>query len=90
MPLPFDLLLFVVLPYAAVAVCLAGTIERYRKHSFSVTSQSSQFFENRRHFWGIMPFHFGILAVLAAHAAWFLFPGLVLRWNARPLRLYII
>ncbi|OFW04669.1 MAG: respiratory nitrate reductase subunit gamma [Acidobacteria bacterium RIFCSPLOWO2_02_FULL_67_36] len=88
MPFPLDLLLLVVLPYAAIVVCVVGTIERYRRHSFSVTSLSSQFFENRRHFWGIMPFHLGILAVLAAHVAWFLFPSLVLRWNARPVRLY--
>jgi len=83
MPFPLDLLLLVVLPYAAIVVCVVGTIERYRRHSFSVTSLSSQFFENRRHFWGIMPFHLGILAVLAAHVAWFLFPSLVIgdRWG---------
>jgi nitrate reductase gamma subunit len=85
-----DLLLFVVLPYVAVAVCGVGTLERYRRHSFSVTSQSSQFFENRRHFWALMPFHAGMLAVLVAHVVWTVAPALVLRWNQAPSRLYAL
>jgi nitrate reductase gamma subunit len=85
-----DLLLFIVLPYAAVALSVAGTIERYHRHSFSVTSLSSQFFENRRHFWGVMPFHLGILTVLAAHLVWFLAPRLVLSWNRSPTRLHAL
>jgi nitrate reductase gamma subunit len=84
-----DLLLFVVFPYAAVIVCVIGSIERYRRHSFSVTSLSSQFLENRRHFWGVMPFHLGLLAVLAAHVVWFAIPSLVLRWNHDSTRLYV-
>ena len=70
-----DLLLFVVLPYAAFAIFAIGSFERYRRHSMSVTSQSSQFLENRRHFWALMPFHLGLLAVLAAHLAWFALPA---------------
>jgi nitrate reductase gamma subunit len=74
----------------AAVLCVVGTVERYRRHGLSVTSQSSQFLENRRHFWGLMPFHFGMLAVLAAHAAWTFAPSLVLGWNAAPLRLYAL
>lgn len=85
-----DVLLFAVLPYVAIIVCIVGTIERYRRHVFSVTSLSSQFLENRRHFWGMMPFHFGILLVLVAHVVWFAFPSAVLRWNASPRRLYAL
>jgi len=87
---PLDLLLFVVLPYVAAIVFAIGSIERYRRHSSSVTSQSSQFLENRRHFWAVMPFHLGLLAVLVAHLVWFLAPDLTLRWNREPLRLYAV
>ena len=83
-----DLMLLVVLPYVAVIVCVVGSIERYRRHSFSVSSQSSQFLENRRHFWGMMPFHFGLLLVLIAHVVWFLVPAHVVSWNRAPARLY--
>lgn len=81
-------LLFVVLPYAAALLFTVGTIERYRRHQYSVTSLSSQFLESRRHFWALMPFHAGILTVLAAHVAWFLVPGWMQRWNAVPSRLF--
>jgi nitrate reductase gamma subunit len=85
-----DQLLFVVLPYASALLFVAGVVERYRRHQYSVTSLSSQFLEGRRHFWALMPFHLGVLAVLAAHVAWFAAPGLVLRWNAEPSRLYAL
>jgi nitrate reductase gamma subunit len=83
-----NVLLFVVLPYAAVLLFAVGAIERYRRHPYSVTSHSSQFLEGRRHFWALMPFHLGLLIVLAAHLVWFLAAGPVQRWNAQPSRLY--
>jgi nitrate reductase gamma subunit len=83
-----DLLLFVVLPYAAFAIFAIGSFERYRRHSTSVTSQSSQFLENRRHFWAMMPFHLGLLAVLAAHLVWFALPATMLRFNESATRLF--
>lgn len=83
-------LLFVVLPYAAVLLFTVGAVERYRRHRSSVTSLSSQFFESRRHFWALMPFHLGLLAVLAAHVVWLIAPGAVQRWNADPVRLQAV
>ena len=79
-----DLLLFAVLPYVAVAVAAVGTIERYRRHPRTITSHSSQFLENRRHFWGIVPFHVGLIVVLLAHLAGALLPALVLRLGVQP------
>ena len=79
-----NLLLFVVLPYAAALLFTVGAVERYRRHRSSVTSLSSQFFESRRHFWALMPFHLGLLAVLAAHLVWLIAPGAVHEWNRRP------
>jgi nitrate reductase gamma subunit len=86
----FNLLVFAVFPYVAVAIFLVATIERYRRHGFSCTSMSTQFLENRMHFWALVPFHAGILIVLAGHLAAFLIPASVLAWNAAPLRLYLL
>lgn len=85
-----DPLAFAVLPYVALVVFLVGTIQRYRAQSFSYSSLSSQFLENRHHFSALVPFHYGILAVVAGHVAAFLIPRQVLLWNSRPLRLYIL
>jgi nitrate reductase gamma subunit len=87
-PLAFlDLFLFVVLPYAALPIAIVGTFERYRRHAFSCTSHSSQFLENRQHFWGSVPFHYGILAILIGHVIVIVAPGPMLAWNSAPRRL---
>jgi nitrate reductase gamma subunit len=85
-----DILLWAVLPYVALFLFFFVTIQRYRRQSFSYSSLSSQFLENRQHFWGMVPFHYGILVVLAGHVAAFLVPRTLLWWNARPLRLYLL
>jgi len=86
----FDQILFVVLPYVALVLFFLVTIQRYRAQKFTYSSLSSQFLENRDHFWGVVPFHYGILAVLAGHVAAWLLPGEVLAFNAKPVRLYIL
>lgn len=86
----FDQILFVVLPYVALVLFFLVTIQRYRAQKFTYSSLSSQFLENREHFWGVVPFHYGILAVLAGHVAAWLLPGEVLAFNAKPVRLYIL
>ena len=82
--------LFGILPYAVFLNFFIFTIHRYRSESFTYSSLSSQFLENRKHFWGLAPFHFGIIVVLAGHLLAFLIPGEVLLWNSRPLRLYAL
>jgi nitrate reductase gamma subunit len=88
--LTLDALLFGALPYAAVIVFLLASIARYRGWRFSYSSLSSQFLENRQHFWGLVPFHYGILVVLTGHLVAFLIPREILAWNSHPLRLYVI
>ncbi len=85
-----DVLLFVVLPYLAMFIFFLGTIMRYRKAPFSYSSLSSQFLENQQHFWGLVPFHYGIVVVLTGHIVAFLIPRQILLWNSRPLRLYVL
>jgi nitrate reductase gamma subunit len=85
-----DPLLFAVLPYVALFTFFLVTIQRYRARTYSYSSLSSQFLENRQHFWGLVPFHYGILVVLAGHILGFLIPRHILLWNSVPLRLYFL
>ncbi len=85
-----DVLLFSVLPYVAMALFLVGTIVRYRIEPFTYSSLSSQLLENKQHFWAVVPFHYGIIAVLTGHVVAFLVPREILLFNSRPLRLYIL
>lgn len=89
--LPFtNGLLFVVFPYLAMFIFFLGTIMRYRKAPFTYSSFSSQFLENQQHFWGLVPFHYGIVVVLLGHIVAFMIPREILAWNSRPLRLYML
>lgn len=85
-----DLLLFAILPYVALVVFFLATVGRYWNRPFSYSSYSSQFLENRFHFWALVPFHYGMLTVLAGHIVAFLVPRGILLWNSQPLRLYIL
>jgi nitrate reductase gamma subunit len=85
-----DQVLFAVLPYVALVLLIVVTIQRYRAQTFTYSSLSSQFLENQQHFWGLVPFHYGILVVLAGHVLAFLIPREVLAWNSHPLRLYFL
>lgn len=85
-----DQLLFGVAPYVALFLFFLVTIQRYRAQKFTYSSLSSQFLENKKHFWGMVPFHYGILVVLGGHVVAFLLPKQLLLWNQVPLRLYIL
>jgi nitrate reductase gamma subunit len=85
-----DVLFFAVLPYVAMVLFLVGTIHRYRTQTFTYSSLSSQLLENKQHFWALVPFHYGIIAVLTGHIVAFLIPRQILLFNAKPLRLYIL
>lgn len=82
--------LFGVLPYLVFFIFLLATIHRYRAQSFSYSSLSSQFLENQLHFWGMVPFHYGIIIILVGHVAAFLLPEQLLAWNRVPWRLYVL
>ncbi len=86
----FDQFLFVALPYVCLFTFFLMTIYRYRVQSFSYSSLSSQFLENKHHFWAVVPFHYGILVVTAGHFLAFLIPRSLLAWNSKPWRLYVL
>ncbi|HEY7536670.1 MAG TPA: respiratory nitrate reductase subunit gamma [Gaiellaceae bacterium] len=82
--------LFIGIPYAAVAICVLGSIVRYRTDRFSITTQSSQFLENRVLFWGSNAWHWGILLILFAHLAPLVAPGWWSRLLGDTVRLYVL
>ncbi len=81
---------FVLLPYIAIISLIAGSIYRYRFHSFQVSSLSSQLLENNLLFFGSRPFHWGIITLFFGHLIAFLIPSSILAWNEKPIRLYIL
>jgi nitrate reductase gamma subunit len=86
----FNALFFIALPYVSLFTFFLVTIARYRRRGFSYSSLSSQFLENRQHFWALIPFHYGILVVLTGHVIAFLLPRQLLWWNSVPARLYVL
>ncbi|MCC7418459.1 MAG: respiratory nitrate reductase subunit gamma [Acidobacteria bacterium] len=85
-----DTFLFAVAPYLAIGIFLLASIRGYRNRRFVFSSLSSQFLENRQHFWGLVPLHYGIIVVLLGHLVAFLIPREIIAWNSRPLRLYVL
>ena len=85
-----DTVWFIAFPYLAVFLAVAGGIYRYYTDRFSYSSFSSQFLENRRLFWGSVPWHYGIILVLTAHLLALIFPGAWGGLLAAPLRLYVL
>jgi nitrate reductase gamma subunit len=89
-PASLDTVLFAVLPYVALFTFFLVTVQRYVTRKFTYSSLSSQFLENRRHFWALVPFHYAILVVLIGHLVAFLLPRQLLAWNGQPARLYVL
>lgn len=90
LPAVMDLALFVALPYVALVLFLVVTVQRYRSRRFTYSSLSSQFFENRIHFWSLVPFHYGLIGVLTLHLVALLVPSGILLFARVPLRLYLL
>jgi len=61
-------LLWVILPYLAIATFVVGTVWRYRADQLRWTTRSTQLLESRWLKLGSPLFHFGLLAVIGGHA----------------------
>lgn len=66
--------LFIGFPYLAIVLAILGGIYRFYARRYSYSSLSSQLLENRRLFWGSIPWHYGITLILLAHLFAGLFP----------------
>lgn len=84
-----DTFLYIVFPYVALVLAVAGGIYRYFNDRFSYSSLSSQLLEHRVLFWGTIPWHYGIVPILLAHLLAVVFPGLMGILHRGPYRLTI-
>jgi len=83
-------LMFFMFPYATLLIFIVGSIYRYKKSSFQVSSLSSQFLEGKKLFFGSQPFHWGLMVLFFGHLIAFLFPSALMAWNGKPVRLLIL
>lgn len=72
-----ELFIWVVLPYAAMVLFVAGHYWRYRLDQFGWTSRSTQLLESRWLAWGSNLFHYGALAAIGGHFMGILIPAQV-------------
>lgn len=70
-----DVFWFIAFPYLALALAIGVGIYRYLTSRYTYSSLSSQLLENRKLFWGSVPWHYGITLILLAHLFAGLFPG---------------
>ncbi|MET0769759.1 MAG: respiratory nitrate reductase subunit gamma [Solirubrobacteraceae bacterium] len=69
-----EILLWIILPYVAIATFLVGHWWRYRVDQFGWTSHSTQIFEHRILGWAGPAFHYGALAAVGGHVIGLLIP----------------
>lgn len=86
----WNILLFQVFPYVALALLIIVSIQRMRGKPFSVSSLSSQLLERKLLYFGSVPFHWGVLFILLGHLLALLLPQGLLLWNAVPMRLFVL
>jgi len=70
-------LIFIVLPYVALALVLVVTPYRFFSNRLGWSAYSTQFLERRTLYWGINPWHYGIILILLAHLAGIVAPGVM-------------
>lgn len=69
-----SVLLYTILPYAALAVFAVGTVWRYRNDQYGWGARSTQFLESRVLRYGSTIFHLGVLAAIGGHVLGILVP----------------
>jgi nitrate reductase gamma subunit len=69
-----DVLLYAVLPYAALAVFVVGHWWRYRRDQYGWGARSTQLLESRVLKYASTIFHFGVLAAIGGHVLGILIP----------------
>lgn len=76
----FNVFAFGIYPYIALAICFIGTWIRYDREQYTWKASSSQILEKKLLRRGSIPFHIGILGILAGHFVGLLTPSAV--WYA--------
>jgi len=67
--------IFVIMPYTALALLVFVTPYRFFSNRLTWSAYSTQFLERKSLFWGVNPWHYGIIPVLFVHLIAVIFPG---------------
>jgi nitrate reductase gamma subunit len=70
--------LFEIFPYITLSVFVLGTAAVLVFDKYRVTARSGGFLENKKLFWGSVPWHYGIIVILTGHFLGVLVPSAVL------------
>lgn len=70
---------FIILPYAALALFIFVTPYRYFSNRLTWSAYSNQFLEGKRLFWGSNAWHYGIILILIAHLMGIIAPDFMKR-----------
>lgn len=81
-----ETILFIALPYAAMALCVLVLLLRLRARRRGAAGEPRR----RLRSWGMGVFHLGIMTILTGHLLGLLIPGQVLQWNLVPVRLLVL
>jgi nitrate reductase gamma subunit len=71
----WQVMLYALLPYAAITAFVVGHVWRYRYDQYHWTSRSSQMLESRWLRYGSVAFHYGAFAAIAGHVLGVLVPA---------------
>lgn len=71
----WDVALYALVPYVAVAVFVVGHVWRYRRDQYGWTSRSTQMLESRWLRYGSVAFHYGAFAAIGGHVLGVLVPA---------------
>lgn len=71
----WDVALYALVPYVAVAVFVVGHVWRYRRDQYGWTSRSTQMLESRWLRYGSVAFHYGAFAAIGGHVLGVLIPA---------------
>ena len=72
--------IFIALPYMALAMVLFVTPYRFLSSRLTWSAYSTQLLERKLLYWGINPWHYGIIPILVAHIIGFAFPSQMKRF----------
>ena len=85
-----DGVFLIALPYLAIVLAIGAGAYRYRNNRYTYSSLSSQILENRKLFWGSVPWHYGITLILAAHLFAAFLPGVTVWLLGGDVRRFVL
>ncbi len=62
-----DTFMFVAFPYVALISLIIGVFYRFKYRPYGISAYSSQFLEQKKAFWGSLPWHIGVMIVFFFH-----------------------